>query len=61
LAGFEETQNNASNVEMKNVFLFHSKWGSPWPSSFTYSLNIIDCCVIKVNEDGREVVNDLSF
>jgi hypothetical protein len=61
LVGFKEIQNNASNVEMKDVFLFHGKWGNPWPSSCTNSLNIIDCCAIEVNEDCREVALDLSF
>jgi len=61
LAGFKETQNNASNVGMKDVFLFHGKWGNPWPSSFIDLLNIINCCAIEVNEDGSEVVNDFKF
>ncbi len=55
LVGFKEIQNNAFNVEMKDVFLFYGNWGNPWPSSFTDSLNIIDCCVIEVNEDCKEV------
>jgi hypothetical protein len=61
LAGFKETQNNASNVGMKDVFLFHGKWGNPWPSSFIDLLNIINCCAMEVNEDGSEVVNDFKF
>jgi hypothetical protein len=61
LAGFKETQNNASTVEMKDVFLFHGKWGNPWPSSFIDRLNIIDCCDMEVNEDGSEVGNDFKF
>lgn len=61
LVGFKETQNNASTLEMKDVFLFHGKWGNPWPSSFVDWLNIIDCCDMEVNEDGSEVVNDIKF
>ncbi len=56
---FKEVQNKASNVEMKDVFLSHGRWEIPWPSSLTYSLNIIDYCVVEVNEDGIEIVNDV--
>ncbi len=56
---FKEVQNRASNVEMKDVFLSHGRWEIPWPSSLTYSLNIIDYCVVEVNEDGIEIVNDV--
>ncbi len=58
---FKEAQNRASNVEMKDVFLSHGRWEIPWPSSLTYSLNIIDYCVVEVNEDGIEIVNDVEL
>jgi hypothetical protein len=41
---FKEAQNRYSNVEMKDVFLSHGRWEIPWPSSLTYSLNIILLC-----------------
>jgi hypothetical protein len=54
---FKEVQNRAFDVKMKDVFLSRGRWEIPWPSSLTYSLNIIDYCVIEVNEDGIEIVN----
>ncbi len=44
----KEAQNRASDVEMKDVFSSHGRWEIPWPSSLTYSLNIIDYCVVEV-------------
>jgi hypothetical protein len=58
LAGFKEVQDRALDVEMKEVLLSHDKWENPWSSSFTNSLNIIDCCFLKVN-DVNMVANDV--
>jgi hypothetical protein len=43
------------------VFSFHGKWENHWPSSFIDSLNIIDCCVVKIDDDGNEIVNDVEL
>jgi hypothetical protein len=59
LVSFKEVQNRALDVEMKEVLLSHDKWENPWNSSFTISLNIIDYCFSKVNEDVNVVVNDV--
>jgi hypothetical protein len=59
LAGFKEVQNRALDVEMKEILLSHDKWENPWSSSFTNSLNIIDCCFLKVNENVNVVANDV--
>jgi hypothetical protein len=59
LVSFKEVQNKALDVEMKEVLLSHDKWENPWSSSFTNSLNIIDCCFSEVNEDVNVVANDV--
>jgi hypothetical protein len=59
LASFKEVKNRALNVEMKEVFLSHGKWENPWSSSFTDSLDIIDCCFLEINEDVNVVANDV--
>jgi len=59
LAGFKTTQNRALDVEMKEVLLSHDKWENPWSSSFTNSLDIIDCCFLEVNENVNVVANDV--
>jgi len=43
------------------VFSFHGQWENPWPSSFIDSLNIIDCCVVKINDDANEIVHDVEL
>jgi len=60
LVSFKEAHNRALDVEMKEVLLFHGKWGNPWSSFFTNSLNIIDCCSLEVNEDVNVVANDVN-
>jgi hypothetical protein len=59
LVGFKEAQNRALDVEMKEVLLTHGKWENPWSSSFTYSLDIIDCCFLEVNENVNVVANNV--
>ncbi len=59
MAGFKEVQDRALDVEMKEILLSHDKWENPWSSSFTNSLNIINCCFLKVNEDVNVVANDV--
>jgi hypothetical protein len=44
---------------MKEVLLSHEKWENPRSSSFTNSLDIIDCCCLEVNEDVNVVANDM--
>jgi hypothetical protein len=56
LAGFEEAQSRATEVEMKDVLLTEGKWEKPWPSSFTESLTIIDSCAIEIDDDSSECV-----
>jgi hypothetical protein len=59
LASFKKAQNRALDVEMKEVLLSHDKWENPWSSSFTNSLDIIDCCFLEVNENVNVVANDV--
>jgi hypothetical protein len=59
LASFKEVQNRALYVEIKEVILSHGKWENPWSSSFTDSLDIIDCCFLEINEDLNVVANDV--
>jgi hypothetical protein len=59
LASFKEAQNRALDVEMEKALLSHGKWENPWSSSFTNSLDIIDCCSLEVNEDVNVVANDV--
>ncbi len=59
MAGFKEARNRALDVKMKKIILSHGKWENPWSSTFTDSLNIIDCCFLEVNEDVNVVANDV--
>ncbi len=52
---------NQDNEYSKYVFSFHGQWENPWPSSFIDSLNIIDCCVVKINDDANEIVHDVEL
>jgi hypothetical protein len=52
---------NQDNEFSKYVFSFHGKWENPWPSSFIDSLNIIDYCVVKIDDDGNEIIHDVEL
>jgi hypothetical protein len=39
--------------------LSSGKWENPWSSSFTNSLDIIDCCFLEVDENVNVVANDV--